>query len=192
MKHFAVIYMIRSNRTSRQTEITFTFPDGQEVLYKADNILLDELTKEHIIENLLFLYIPFYIVRYETEISQEGNISATISNLEYFRDNMAELFATGELSSEEFLNLLGFVNTIITHITDGNKEEERLVYIMGGKVLEIESERLIRIDHKEGREVGEEKGIRSLVETCQEVGLSITDAVEKLFSKFGLSKDLWE
>ena len=186
MPHFAVIYVKRSNRTPRQTEITFTFPDGQEVLYKADNILLDELTKEHIMENRLFPYIPFYIVRYEKEISQEGDVSAAISDLEYFRDSMAKLFAAGELSSEEFLNLMGFVNTIITHITDGNKAEERLVSIMGGKVIETESERLLRI----GREDGEEKGIRFLVETCQEVGLSITDTVEKLVSKFGLSEDV--
>ena len=58
--------------------------------------------------------------------------------------------------------------------------------IMGGKVLETESERLLRI----GRKDGEEKGIRYLVETCQEVGLSITDAAEKLVSKFGLSEDV--
>lgn len=51
---------------------------------------------------------------------------------------------------------------------------------MGGKLLETESERLIHI--------GEEKGIRSLVETCQEVGLSVSDAVEKLISKFGLTE----
>lgn len=32
---------------------------------------------------------------------------------------------TGELSDEELLDLKGFVNTIITHITNGNKNEER-------------------------------------------------------------------
>ena len=46
MPHFAVIHVKRSNRTPRQTEITFTFPDGQEVLYKADNILLREEGRE--------------------------------------------------------------------------------------------------------------------------------------------------
>ena len=36
------------------------------------------------------------------------------------------------------------MNTIITHITNGNENEERLVKIMGGTVIETESEKLIR------------------------------------------------
>lgn len=34
---------------------------------------------------------------------------------------MIRLYKTGELSDEELLDLMGFVNTIITHITNGNK-----------------------------------------------------------------------
>ena len=93
---------------------------------------------------------------------------------------MMKLYEKNELTSEELIDLIGYVNTIITHITDGNKSEERLVNVMGGTVIESESERLIRI--------GEEKGIRSLVESCQEFGLSISDAVDKLVSKFGLTE----
>ena len=91
---------------------------------------------------------------------------------------------------------MGFVNTIITHITDGNKSEERLVNVMGGTVIETESERLVRvgkeegisIGKKEGISIGREDGMRSLVEACQEFNLSISDAVSKLISKFGLTE----
>ncbi len=31
---------------------------------------------------------------------------------------------------------MGFVNTIVIHITDGNKDEERMVRIMGEAVIE--------------------------------------------------------
>jgi hypothetical protein len=82
------------------------------------------------------------------------------------------------------MDLTGYVNTVITHITDGNKSEKRLVSIMGGTIIESESERLIRV----GEERGEERVICSLIETCQEVGLSISDTTEKLISKFGLSE----
>jgi hypothetical protein len=37
------------------------------------------------------------------------------------------------------------VNTIITHITNGNQNEERLVNVMGGTIIETESERLKRL-----------------------------------------------
>jgi hypothetical protein len=46
---------------------------------------------------------------------------------------------------------MGFANTIITHITNGNQNEERLVNIMGGTVIETEAEKLIR----RGRLAGE-------------------------------------
>lgn len=61
----------------------------------------------------------------------------------------------GALTSVGKENFRGFVNTIITHIADGNENEERLVQVMGGTILETESERLLR----EGIEQGIEKGI---------------------------------
>ena len=147
-------------------------------------MILDDFSKEYIIAKKLFPYIPFYIARYEKEISEEKDTSQAIADLEYFRDEMMKLYEKNELTSEELIDLIGYVNTIITHITDGNKSEERLVNVMGGTIIESESERLVRI----GREYGEEKGIRSLVESCQEFGLSISDAVDKLISKFGLTE----
>ena len=204
MPHFAVIYLKETDRTPEKTEITFTFPDGQKVLYQADNVLLADITKEYIVEKRLFPYIPFYIARYETELAGEAECSQAMEDLAYFRDEMAGLYESGELSARELLDLKGFVNTIITHITDGNKAEERLVKVMGGVVLETESERLLRVGReegevrgrKEGEALGEargeargrEEGIRSVVELCQEVNLSIADTVEKLVSKFGLSE----
>ena len=196
MPYFSVIYVKRGSKTPKQTDIHFTFPDGQEVLYHADNVILDDFTKEYIIEKKLFPYIPFYIARYEKEISEEKDTSQAIADLEYFRDEMMKLCEKGELTSEELIDLIGYVNTIITHITDGNKSEERLVNVMGGTVIESESERLVRIGKEKGlsegisigEERGKENGIRSSVELCQEFGLSISDAVKKLISKFGLTE----
>lgn len=54
------------------------------------------------------------------------------------------------MSDEELLDLMGFVNTIITHITNGNKNEERLVNVMGGTVIETESERQRREGIRQG------------------------------------------
>ena len=188
MPHFSVIYVKRGSKTPEQTNIRFTFPDGQEVLYHADNVILDDFTKEYIIEKRLFPYIPFYIARYEKEISEEKDTSQAIADLEYFRDEMMKLYEKNELTSEELIDLIGYVNTIITHITDGNKSEERLVNVMGGTIIESESERLVRIGMEGGRKEGREEGIKSSVELCQEFGLSVSDAVKKLISKFGLTE----
>jgi predicted transposase YdaD len=64
----------------------------------------------------------------------------------------------GQLSDYELLDLMALVNTIIKHITNGNKNQERLVNIMGGTVLETESERLYRVGKEDGIEAGREEG----------------------------------
>ena len=155
MPQFSIIYVKRTDKTPKTTRITFTFPNGQAVEYESDNVSLDDLTKEYIIEKKLFPYIPFYIARYEKDISSEGEIDKVVSDLIYFRDALTRLHQEKELSDGEIIDLMGLVNTIITHITNGNKNEERLVNVMGGTVIETESDKIkIRLIIELGQEDG--------------------------------------
>ena len=180
MPRFSVIYVKRTERTPKTTKITFTFPDGQEVNYESPNVILEEFTKEYIIEKKLFPYIPFYIARYEKDMISEGSIENAVRDLEYFRNELVRLYEAEELTDHELIDLKGFINTIITHITNGNKNEERLVNIMGGTVIETESERLI----SQGKahlliELGQEEGLddATLLKRMQErIGLSLEQA----------------
>ena len=140
--------------------MTFEFPDGQMIDYKSDNVILEDLTREYIVKKRLFPYIPFYIARYEKTIASEGTINQAIEDLVYFRDEMIHLHQENELSDYEIADLMGFVNTIITHITNGYKNEERLVNIMGGTIIETESERVIKQSKAQMIvELGQEDGI---------------------------------
>lgn len=184
MPRFSIIYIKRTEKTPKITRITFTFPDGQEVNYKSENIILEEFTKERIVEKRLFPYIPFYIARYEKDITSENNIENAAEDLEYFRNEMVRLHKKGELADDEMIDLMGFVNTIITHITNGNKSEERLVNIMGGTVIETESEKLIR----KGREAGKAEGkAEEIIEMGQEFGLDDAAILKRLQEKIGVS-----
>lgn len=79
---------------------------------------------------------------------------------------------------------MGFVNTIITHITDGNQNEERLVKIMGGTVIETESEKLIR----RGISLGISQGkAQMMIEMGKEEGLEDVVILKRLQQKIGLS-----
>lgn len=91
MPRFSIIYIKRTEKTPKITRITFTFPDGQEVNYNSENIILEEFTKERIVEKRLFPYIPFYIARYEKDITSENNIENAAEDLEYFRNEMVRL-----------------------------------------------------------------------------------------------------
>lgn len=87
---------------------------------------------------------------------------------------------------------MGFVNTIITHITNGNENEERLVNIMGGTVIETESEKLIRKGREAGKAEGKAEGkvegkAEQIIEMGQEFGLDDDAILKRLQEKIGLS-----
>lgn len=176
MPRFTVIYVKRTEKTPKATTITFTFPDGQSVDYKFDNVILEELTREYIIEKKLFPYIPFYIARYEEDIVSGNDIEAAVGDLIYFRNEIIRLNNEYELSDGEMADLMGFVNTIITHITNGNKNEERLVNVMGGRVIETQTE----IWMKQGK-------VQMIIELGQEDGLSDEAILSRLQEKMGVS-----
>lgn len=176
MPQFSVIYIKKTDKTPKATTITFTFPDGQTVDYVSDIVILENLTREHIIEKRLFPYIPFYIARYEQDVSSEGAVNQAVEDLIYFRDEMLRLHQENELSDLEMTDLMGFVNTIITHITNGNKNEERLVSIMGGTIIETESEKWM----KRGK-------AQIIIEMGQEDGLDDTVILTRLQEKIGVS-----
>ena len=95
MPRFSVIYVKRTERTPKTTKITFTFPDSQEVNYESPNVILEEFTKEYIVEKKLFPYIPFYIARYEKDMISEGSIENAVRDLEYFRNELIRLYEGG-------------------------------------------------------------------------------------------------
>lgn len=70
------------------------------------------------------------------------------------------------------------------HITNGNKSEERLVNIMGGTVIETESEKLIRRGIEAGRAEGKAEEI---IEMGQEFGLDDAAILKRLQERIGMS-----
>ncbi len=179
-----VFKTMKCKHKPKTTSITFSFPDGQTVDYNADNIILETFTKEYIVKKRLFPYIPFYIARYEKDIVSGCNIDHAVSDLVFFRDEMIRLHQENELTDSELIDLMGFVNTIITHITNGNQHEERLVNIMGGTVIETESEKLIQLGISQGISQGR---AQIIVEIGREDGLDNDAILKRLQEKAGLS-----
>ena len=179
MQRFAVIYIKRKDKTPKATQITFIFPDGQEINYESDNVILEEFTKESIVEKRLFPYIPFFIARYEKKIVSGSSIEDVMEDLVYFRDEMVRLHQERELTDDELIDLMGFVNTIIVHISDGNEYEEGLVNIMGGTIIETASEKLINLLQGQAK---------MMIELNQEAGIADEVILKQMKEKLSLSE----
>jgi hypothetical protein len=97
------------------------------------------------VEKHLYPFIPCYILRYEKEIkSGAASIDNVIMDLEYLKKGLKEALENGFISSYDEANIRAYMNTIIKHVTNGNKNEERLVNIVGGTVIVTEADKIYR------------------------------------------------
>jgi pyruvate-formate lyase len=67
MPNFSVIYVKKTDKTPRKTTIEISFPNGEIVTYESDNVILEDFTKEYIIENKLFHIFHFILQDMKTK-----------------------------------------------------------------------------------------------------------------------------
>ena len=137
-----VLYLRSGNNTPDFLGVEMALADGNIVLYQISTIKLEIYTKDSIFEKNLLMLLPFYIMRYEKNIHEE------------IRTNLVK-----ELSGADKAALYMDLNKLIIKIADYICQSEEVVRkgigdVMGGKVLELESERL----RAEGEKIGEIKG----------------------------------
>ena len=137
-----VLYLRSGNNTPDFLGVEMALADGNIVLYQISTIKLETYTKDSIFFFFLLMLLPFYIMRYEKNIHEE------------IRTNLVK-----ELSGADKAALYMDLNKLIIKIADYICQSEEVVRkgigdVMGGKVLELESERL----RAEGEKIGEIKG----------------------------------
>ena len=141
--------------------------------------------------------IPFYLIRYESVLKKNDPDDTELQKLlEETRKISNCLNSQAEGKFEFDVNLMALTKKIANYLCrTADKNKERIGEIMGGKVLELESDRLRAEGRMEGREEGraegrEEgraegrtelcrnliiKGMISYEEASRESGLSIED-----------------
>ena len=137
-----VLYLRSGKNTPDFLEIEMVLSDENIVHYRVPTMKLETYTRDSIFEKNLLMLLPFYIMRYEKNIHEE------------IRTNLVK-----ELSGADKAALYMDLNKLIIKIADYICQSEEVVRkgigdVMGGKVLELESERL----RAEGEKIGEIKG----------------------------------
>lgn len=88
MPRFSVIYVKRTEKTPKNTVITFTFPDGQEVNYESENIILEEFTNQYPSEGK----VPAILSQISDSLLFGEDIFALIISLIVLSDNWKRIF----------------------------------------------------------------------------------------------------
>ena len=104
------------------------------------------------------MLLPFYIIRYE-KIKQELEEDEALREELFQEYRMIEKYLEKKLlkneKEKEFRDIWELTSRIINYIfSESEKIRKGMEEIMGGQVLELESDKLI----KKGEEIGEERG----------------------------------
>ncbi len=142
-----VLYLRHNSKTPNELNVEVSFR-GNSIPYTTKVIKAQNYTKDEIFQKRLLLLIPFYILRYESMIKASSDSVVIEQILTDYRDIVNRM--TKNMSPTEFADLAKLTIRIIEHISpDNNDTLKEVSKVMGGEVLELESERCIRIGREE-------------------------------------------
>ena len=161
-----VLYLRSGKNTPDFLEIEMVLSDEKIVHYWVPTMKLETYTRNSIFEKNLLMLLPFYIMRYEKDIHEMSEnpemFQSLLNDYEEIRINLER-----ELSGADKTALYMNLNKLIIEIADYICRNEKTVRkgigeIMSGKVLELESERLERLQKEaeaEAKAIGEARGM---------------------------------
>ena len=141
-----VLFLRSSGNTPDYLEEDVIFPDEKTHVYSIPAIKMADYTKDHIFEKNLLMLLPFYIMRYEKKKHDMRKnlelLQILLDEYDEIRINLEkELTETGK--AELYTNLTKLIVKIADHIFEKEEDIRKGIGdVMGGKVLELESERL--------------------------------------------------
>ena len=187
-----VLYLRHNNSTKETLCVRMILPDGTKADYRIPTVKVQEYTKKEILNKRLLFFIPFYILRYEKELSQINESKERLYELaqDYngIYEYLQELESCRELSGSYLCNLIQLTQQLVEVVAKKAGNVKREVNTMGGKVLELESERLIKIGIERGIERGIEQGIeRGIKQGLSQKYEQVTKSILGVMNKFNLS-----
>lgn len=156
----ATLYLRHTKNTPDFLKVTLLIPDARntanvrKVTYETPVVKVQEYTKEDIFQKDLVAFLPYYIMRYEKELPSINNdkeqLQALLLEYEEIRDALsAELQENHD--SALYIDLIKLILRISDYFLASEEEVKKGVAdVMGGTVLQLESERLLAEGIAEG------------------------------------------
>lgn len=145
-----VLFLRSSGNTPDFLETNVIFPDGRKQMYRVPTVKMADYTAESIFEKNLLMLLPFYIMRYEKRAHDMRE------NPRLFQTLLNEYEEIRVKLEKELIKLIVKISDYI--FQDEEKIQKGIGDAMGGKVLELESERLRAEGEARGKAIGESIG----------------------------------
>lgn len=174
----ATLYLRHTEKTPDFLKVSLMIPDARntenirKITYETPVVKVQEYTKEEIFKKDLVAFLPYYIMRYEKELpvisSNQEKLHALLKEYEEIRDALSEEMQENK-ESALFIDLIKLILRISDHFLASEEEIRKgVAEVMGGKVLQLESERLLA-----------EGGLVMLVTLVKDGTITIHAAAEK-------------
>ena len=127
-------------------EAIVKFADGQQIVCRVPILWAQNYTVDSIFEKRLLILLPYHILRYESFLKNSGSNTKKLEQLltDYQKISDALEQCTDDQKSTLYIDMIALIEEIADYIIpkDNKNVRERLGDIMGGKILQLESERL--------------------------------------------------
>lgn len=142
------IYLRHKSTTPDELSLTVEFPDKQEVNYRVPVIKVQKYSLEEIFNKHLWLFIPYYIMRFEDKFAaMEENPDERIAMLADLQKMVTkfESYAKTTKHPNIYTDTMQLAKRIAEHLLSNQKKTKKEVnHIMGGKILELHSEKMLK------------------------------------------------
>lgn len=158
--HSCVLYL-RGNKKNNVLGLEIVMPDGRILEYNVPTLYVEQYTKDIIFQKKLLFLLPYYVIRYEKNKKTLKDDAKLQEMLEEYRE--IEKYLEKELLDEgkevEYRYFIELISQIADYIfTDVENVKKGIGKIMGGKVLELETDRIIKESLEKGMQQGMQQG----------------------------------
>lgn len=183
-----VLYLRHTKTTPDSISMKVKVSDKVSFLYKVPVVKVQEYTKDDIFQKGLLFFLPFYIMRYEKQIPEMKENSEELKELLKEYQGIQKELDKGLTQNEKsvmYLNLINLIIRISDYLAANNDSVKKGIGdVMGGKVLELESEKLLKTGMetgiKTGMKTGMKKGqITTLKELINDGILTVQEAAKR-------------
>lgn len=152
----AVLQLRNSGSTPDILNVKLIFADKKTHNYQVPVIKMNSYTKDDIFRKKLFMLLPFYVIRYEDKKKQLNEQPEELRVLlEEYKDIQKKLEEATEKSTL-YTDLIKLITKIADYIfREEPNVKKGLGDVMGGQILELESERLMKL--------GKESSLKEIV-----------------------------
>lgn len=159
----AGIVFLRSTRNTPQVmTVILEVPQNGSVSYQLPVIRMQGYTLDYLIENRLFILLPFIFFNYEKQLKKAPRNKALYGQILDLYDTilsrLKELADSDTINAYEASTLYDSLKTVFEALGKTNKAEQEVRSIMGGKILEYSADKYFDAGKAEGEAKGRAEG----------------------------------